>query len=141
MQWTGLPAVVLRESLEELGTRRFRDESGRPLFDLPRAPLPAPFTPAPARFLPMWDSLLLAHADRRRVLPEEYRRVVIRKNGDVQQTFLVDGVVAGTWTTKDGRVAIEPFAPLPRVARSELEDEARRLEAFLTPGRWEILGA
>jgi hypothetical protein len=131
-QWTGLPAGVVRESLERRETRRFRDESGRLLFDLPRAPLPESATHAPVRFLPMWDSLLLAHADRRRVLAEDYRRVVIRKNGDVQQTFLVDGVVAGTWMAKDGRVAIEPFAPLPRVARRAVEDEERRLELFLS---------
>jgi hypothetical protein len=57
---------------------------------------------------------------------------VIGKNGDVTQTFLVDGVVAGSWSyDKKGRVTIAPFAPLPRTARSEVEDEARRLEAWL----------
>lgn len=132
--WSGLrvsdfaPAI---DALEPL--RRFRDESGRELLDLPRAPLPAAETPAPVRFLPKWDNTLLAHADRRRVLPEELRKAVIGKNGDVTQTFLVDGVVAGSWTyDKKGKVTVEPFAPLPRAARREVEDEAARLEAWLS---------
>ena len=112
--------------------RRFEDENGRELLDVPRAPLPPADTPAPVRFLPKWDNTLLAHADRRRVLPEELRKAVIAKNGDVTQTFLVDGLVAGSWSAdKRGKVAIAPFAPLPRVARREVEDEAARLEAWL----------
>ena len=81
----------------------------RPLLDLPRAPLPDAATPAPVRFLPKWDNVLLAFADRTRVLPEEYRKTVIAKNGDVAQTFLVDGVVAGTWSFEQ-KVTLEPFA-------------------------------
>ena len=117
------------ELLEPL--RRFRDEAGRELLDLPRAPLPDAETPAPVRFLPKWDNVLLAWADRTRVLPEAYRKRVIRQNGDVAQTFLVDGLVAGTWGTDNGRVVIEPFAALSRSAKRELADEAGRLEAFL----------
>jgi Winged helix DNA-binding domain len=84
------------------------------------------------RFLPKWDNTLLAHADRTRVLPEELRKSVIAKNGDVTQTFLVDGMVAGSWAAdKKGTIALTPFAPLPRVARREVEDEAARLEAWL----------
>jgi hypothetical protein len=132
--WSGLrvsdfaPAI---DALEPL--RRFRDETGRELLDLRRAPLPAAETPAPVRFLPKWDNTLLAHADRRRVLPEELRKAVIGKNGDVTQTFLVDGVVAGSWSyDKKGKVTVEPFAPLPRAARRDVEDEAGRLEAWLS---------
>src|SRR5262249_8841309 len=117
------------ERLEPL--RRFRNEDGRELLDVPRAPLPPADTPAPVRFLPKWDNVLLAWADRTRVLPEEYRKTVIGKNGDVAQTFLVDGFVAGTWTVEQGRVVLEPFAPLPRAVRQELKHEANRLEAFL----------
>lgn len=65
------------------------------------------------------------------MLPEEYRKTVIRVNGDVAQTFLVDGLVAGLWREDEGRVVTEPFAPLPRAARLKLEEEAARLEAFL----------
>ena len=79
----------------------------------------------------MWDHLLLGYDDRTRTLPREYQPEVIRQNGDVLQTFLVDGVVAGLWTHEDGRVRTEPFAPLPRTARREVEEEASRLAAFL----------
>ena len=111
--------------------RRFRDEHGRELVDVPRAPLPDPDTPAPVRLLPKWDNVLLAWADRTRVLPEAYRKQVIRMNGDVAQTFLVDGFVAGTWTVEDRRVVTAPFAKLSSTVQRELRDEAGRLEAFL----------
>ena len=117
------------ERLEPL--RRFRDEHGRELLDVPRAPLPDAGIPAPVRFLPKWDNVLLAFADRTRVLPEQYRKAVIRMNGDVAQTFLVDGFVAGTWSVRDGRIALEPFSPLSRSTQRELQEEAGRLEAFL----------
>jgi hypothetical protein len=117
------------ELLEPL--RRFRDEQGRELLDLPRAPLPGGDTPAPIRFLPKWDNVLLSFADRTRVLPEPYRKTVIRMNGDVAQTFLVDGFVGGIWNVENGRVVLEPFAPLARSVRRELEEEAGQLEAFL----------
>jgi winged helix DNA-binding protein len=131
--WSGLRVADFAQALDALEPlRRFRDENGRELLDLPRAPLPPPDTPAPVRFLPKWDNTLLAHADRRRVLPEELRKSVIAKNGDVTQTFLVDGVVAGSWTAdRDGKVTLTPFAPLPRAARREVEDEQARLEAWL----------
>ncbi|HSI97341.1 MAG TPA: winged helix DNA-binding domain-containing protein [Gaiellaceae bacterium] len=130
-QWTGLPVSMLEEGLSRLQPRRFRDELGRELLDLPRAPLPPADTPAPVRLLPRWDSLLLAHDDRRRVLPDEYRKVVIARNGDVAATFLADGHIAGKWTLMDGRVRLEPFAPLPRRVQRELDDEVRLLEAFV----------
>jgi hypothetical protein len=118
------------DALEPL--RRFRDERGRELLDLPRAPLPAADVPAPVRLLPKWDNLLLSHDDRTRVLPEDYRKRMIAKNGDVAQAFLVDGVVAGEWTAdKHGKVTLDPYAPLPRVARRAVEDEAARLQAWL----------
>src|ERR671936_1195263 len=93
------------ERLEPL--RRFRDEQGRELLDVPRAKLPDAETPAPVRFLPKWDNVLLAWADRTRVLPEQYRTTVIGMNGDVAQTFLVDGFVAGTWRVANGRVTVD----------------------------------
>jgi hypothetical protein len=131
--WSGLRIADFTEALDALEPlRRFRDEKGRELLDLPRAPLPPADTPAPVRFLPKWDNTLLAHADRTRVLPEELRKAVIAKNGDVTQTFLVDGLVAGSWTNdKKGKISLTPFAPLPRAARRAVEEEAARLEAWL----------
>jgi hypothetical protein len=130
--WSGVPVRDLAPAFESLALRRFRDELGRELFDLPRARIVAGDEPAPPRLLPRWDNLLLAHADRTRALPEQYRKTVIHKNGDVQQTFLVDGFVAGLWREENGKIVLEPFDPLPRAARRELETEARRLEAWLS---------
>jgi hypothetical protein len=84
----------------------------------------------PVRFVPRFDNLVLAHKDRSRVLPEEYRGAVI-DGGWVKSTFLVDGFVAGVWEVERGRVRVEPFAPLPRTARREVADEAARLEGWL----------
>src|SRR5205823_5089836 len=130
--WSMMHVPEIARALERLEPLlRFRDEHGRELLDVSRAPMPEADTPAPVRFLPKWDNLLLAFADRTRVLPEQYRKKVIRMNGDVAQTFLVDGFVAGTWHVENGRVVLEPFAPLSRSVRRDLEDEAGRLEAFL----------
>ena len=131
--WSGMRVSDFAEAFEALEPlRRFRDENGRELLDLQRAPLPAADTPAPVRFLPKWDNVLLAFADRTRVLPEEYRKTVIAKNGDVAQTFLVDGVVAGTLastrTASASRRAVRA-APARRAPR-ELDDEAARLAEF-----------
>jgi hypothetical protein len=130
--WAMMRMTEIRPALERLEPlRRFRDEHGRELLDVEGGPLPDAGTPAPVRFLPKWDNVLLAFADRTRVLPEAYRKTVIRMNGDVAQTFLADGAVAGTWRVESGRVVPEPFVPLPRAAQREVSDEAARLEAFL----------
>jgi hypothetical protein len=132
-QWSGLPAPRVRAALDRLEPqlRRFRDEQGRELVDLRRALLPPADTAAPPRLLAMWDSSLLAYEERGRVLPDEYRKTVIDKRGDVAQTILVDGRVAGIWRVERARVRLEPFAPLPRGVARELADEAARVEAFL----------
>jgi hypothetical protein len=131
-QWSMIHMPELKASLAELEPlRRFRDEQGRELYDVPRAPLPDPDMPAPVRFLPKWDNVLLAWADRTRILPEPYRKKVIRMNGDVAQTFLVDGFVAGTWEADGGRVVTKPFSKLSRSVQRELKEESERLEAFL----------
>jgi hypothetical protein len=131
--WSMMHVPEISRALARLEPlRRFRDEQGRELLDVVRGPLPDADTPAPVRFLPKWDNVLLAFADRTRVLPERYRKTVIRMNGDVAQTFLVDGFVAGTWRVENGRVVPEPFAPLSKAVQRELRDEAERLETFLS---------
>jgi Winged helix DNA-binding domain len=127
-----MPVSRIADTLARMTLRRFRDEEGKELIDLPRAPLPDPDTPAPPRFLPVWDSTLLVHARRTQILPEEYRLLVFNvKLPQSVNTFLVDGQVAGTWRYENGRVELAPFAPLPRAARRDLEEEARSLAAFL----------
>jgi hypothetical protein len=130
-QWSGVPIRDLGPALDSLRLRSFRDERGRDLLDLPRAPLASGDVPAPPRLLPRWEELLLAHKDRTRVLPDEYRAQVIAVNGDVRQTILVDGFVAGHWEHDRRRVELHLFAPIPRADRRELEDEASRLAAWL----------
>jgi Winged helix DNA-binding domain len=132
MIWAMMQVPETDRALQRLGALvRYRDEQNHELLDVPRAPLPDPETPAPVRFLPKWDNVLLAWVDRTRVLPEQYRRAVIGMNGDVAQTFLVDGFVAGTWRVEGGHVVAEPFSTLPRAVRQELKGEVERLEAFL----------
>jgi hypothetical protein len=131
--WAGLPAAILAPSIQRLRLRRFRDESGAELLDVPRAPLPDPDTPASVRFLPTWDATLLVHARRTQILPERYRPQVFHtKTPQSVSTFLVDGRVAGTWKYERGRVHTDPFEPLPREAKRELAEEGERLAAFLS---------
>ncbi|MFL5931608.1 MAG: winged helix DNA-binding domain-containing protein [Gaiellaceae bacterium] len=130
--WAGMSAADVTAGLERLEVRRFRDEEGKELVDLPRAPLPAGDTPAPPRFLPVWDATLLVHARRTQILPEEYRpRIFNTKTPHSFNTFLVDGAVAGTWRYDDGRIVLDPFRRLDPATRRELEDEAERLASFM----------
>jgi hypothetical protein len=130
--WAGLPMKTVAPVIERMTLRRFRDESGSVLLDLPRAPLPDADTPAPVRILPTWDATLLAHARRTNLLPEEYRPLIFStKTPHSSPTFLVDGQVAGTAKVEGTRVRVETFAPLPKAARRDLDEEVRRLEAFI----------
>ncbi|HKF00390.1 MAG TPA: winged helix DNA-binding domain-containing protein [Actinomycetes bacterium] len=132
--WAGLTVGALRPALDRLDLRRFRDERGTELLDLPDAPLPDAGTPAPARFLPTWDATLLVHARRTQILPERFRNLVFDvKTPHSVPTFLVDGAVAGTWRHEQGRIRLEPFEPIPGRARRELDAEAERLAGFHAP--------
>jgi hypothetical protein len=83
------------------------------------------------RFLPTWDATLLTHCRRTGILPEEHRsKNFSTRNPRSESTFLVDGVVAGTWRHADGRIELEPFGRLDPASRRELGDEADRLAAF-----------
>jgi hypothetical protein len=131
--WCGL--TRLREPVERLAPtlRRFRDEHGRVLYDLPGAPRPDPGNPAPPRFLPYFDNLLLAHADRTRVITDEHRRRVC-VGSVVEPTVLVDGQVAAIWrlARDPARTILEigPLGPLPAADRAAVAREGERLLAF-----------
>jgi hypothetical protein len=137
--WSG--AQRLRPVLDALEPelRRFRDEGGRLLLDLRHAPLVAGDAPAPVRFLPKWDTSIMGFAppERWRILPEPHRKTVIKVNGDVAQTFLVDGFIAGVWEIERKRsgsvLRLAPFGRLGREARAELEAEGERLLRFYDP--------
>lgn len=111
---------------------------GTVLYDVPGAPLPAGDTPAPPRLMAMWDSILLAYADRSRVIPPGYRRLVSRMNGDVLPTLLVDGYVAGVWRAVQDGIEATAFQPLPGLVWEGLAAEARALVPFLADREPEV---
>ncbi len=133
----------LREVFDRIAPslRRFRGEDGTELFDLPRAPRPDPDTPAPVRYLPEYDNLLLSHADRRRVNPAGRAVPLFPGNGAQRGAFLVDGQYAGLWQVRRSRagrdgpvraeLGLEPFERLTRSAVGELTAEGRALLAFV----------
>jgi hypothetical protein len=139
--WSRVEITRIRSALQRLagalGLRTFRDEDGRTLYDIADGPLPPADTPAPPRFLPMWDGVLLGYSDRRRTIADEHKGRVIMKNGDHLPIFLADGRVSGLWwTERSGSgtlVRYEPFRALTAEASRELDEEAERLAAFLSP--------
>jgi hypothetical protein len=127
--WSGLPGAA--EIVERLrpSLRTFRDEQGRELVDVPRAPLPDPETPAPVRFLPEYDNVVLGHEDRSRIVSADTTLWTEVGWG----LLLVDGFTAARWRAflDEGRLRIEPFRRLSRAERADIEPEARRLLLFL----------
>lgn len=132
-QFTLLRQPVVRATLDALGNtiETLGGPSRAPLYDLPGAPRPAETTEAPPRLLGMWDLTLLGYADRSRVMPEEYRKLVIRRNGDVLPVLLADGYVAGVWRPIDGGIEATAFKKLPARVWEGLGREAGALVAFL----------
>jgi hypothetical protein len=132
--WSGL--TRLREVTDRIRPqlRVFKDSDGQELFDLPGAPRPRADTPAPARFLPEYDNVLLAHADRSRILAARHRNRLFATGGLLFGTFLLDGFVAGRWRMTRARgtatLEIQPFEPLTRRDREALDDEGNRLLSF-----------
>lgn len=134
--WCGL--TQLRAAFERLRPRLlvFQDERGTELFDLPDAPRPDEDTPAPPRFLPEFDNLLLSHADRTRVVTPENRSRSWKGN-QAFRVFLLDGVLAGLWHLEETKervtMAIEPFEAIDRRQREELLAEAERTLEVMGP--------
>ena len=140
--WSGLTgARVLFEEMKP-GLDLYRDGEGNELFDVPGAPLPPADAPAPPRFVPEYDNLVLSHADRRRVIAEEDRKKVFLSAARVRATFLIDGFVAGVWkiekTRKSAALVVEPFAPLSPGDRDALAEEGASLLRFAADGRPEL---
>ena len=136
--WAGVPAAKMRAAAARMKLRTFRDEDGKALVDLARAPLPDASTPTPVRFLPTWDATLLVHVRRTQILPEHYRtRIFSTKTPHSVGTVLVDGAVAGTWrverSARKATVLVEPFERLPRQALPELRTEGEGLARLHEP--------
>jgi DNA glycosylase AlkZ-like len=131
--WAGVAVNTMRPVIETMGLRSFRDESDRLLLDLPRKIIVDPEVRPPVRFLPVWDATLLVHARHTGVLPEEYRsEIFTTANPFSLNTILVDGSVRGIWRLDGHEVRVEPYAPIPRTWKREVETEAAALAAFLT---------
>ncbi|HYQ63582.1 winged helix DNA-binding domain-containing protein [Actinophytocola sp.] len=134
--WAGL--TRLREIVETLDLRTFHTADGRELYDLPDAVLPDEDTPAPARFIPEFDNVLLSYADRTRIIAEDHRKRLFGvKNGVFPGTFLVDGFVRGSWrVAKERKSAVLTITPWARTTRKDLTAltrEGLRLLDFLAP--------
>ncbi|SES16217.1 Winged helix DNA-binding domain-containing protein [Lentzea xinjiangensis] len=126
-QFTALPRASIREALELLELDRHGDHH-----DLADRTVPDEDTPAPPRLMAMWDSTLLAYADRSRIIPDRYRKAVIRANGDTLPTVLVDGHVAGVWRpAEDGSVEVTAFHAFGEDQWAGLAEEAAALREFL----------
>jgi hypothetical protein len=130
--WAGL--TRLREAFERLRPQlvTFRDVNGVELFDLPDAPRPDPDAPAPPRFLPEFDNLLLSHADRTRVIPPEHWGRNWQGNM-AYCTLLVDGFLAGVWKLADDALVIEPFGALTKTQQEEVAAEGERMLTAMHP--------
>ena len=133
--WSGL--TKLKEVIERLrpGLVTLRDEDGRELFDLPDAPRPDPDTPAPVRFLGEYDNVLLGHADRRRIIPEDFPWAAMLAPGRFVNNLLVDGILRATWWieregNKRATLAIRPYRRLSRADLAEVTAEAERMIEF-----------
>ncbi|MEU5891280.1 winged helix DNA-binding domain-containing protein [Streptomyces sp. NPDC047461] len=132
-QFATVQRARVRTALRALGeaVQELEGPKGTKVYDVPGGPRPPADTPAPPRLMAMWDSTLLAHHDRGRVIPPDYRRLVTRTNGDVLPTLLVDGYVAGVWRPVEGGIEATAFHDLPRQAWEGLAEEARSLGALL----------
>jgi len=138
-QFAGQVPPRVRPTLERLAPklRTFSDQEGRLLYDLPRAVRPGADVPAPVRFLPRYDELLISYKHRDRVIAPAHRRAVYTKNAIVEAVFTVDGFAAGTWglvrTKGEAILRVAPFARLPPRERAAVEAEGRELLSFLAP--------
>jgi hypothetical protein len=126
---TGLRAVV-----ERLRPRlvAFWDARAREVFDMPEAPRPDPATPAPPRFLPEYDNVLLSHADRGRfAASDEDRALLVDAWWDAKGSLLVDGVVRAVWRVDDDALLVRYAGRLPKRSAAAVAAEGRRLLRFL----------
>jgi hypothetical protein len=132
-QFSTIRVPPVRDAVAELGEELVTLEGpdGKPLLDVPDGILPPEDSPAPPRLMAMWDSALFASTDRARLIPAEYRRTIIRTNGDTLPTLLVDGAVAGVWRPVDDGIEATAFRRLSDGEWQGLESEARALLALL----------
>ncbi|WP_392674353.1 winged helix DNA-binding domain-containing protein [Streptomyces sp. LN785] len=141
-QFAMVQRAPVRDALRALegAVEQLQGPDGVVVFDLAGACRPSADLPAPPRLMAMWDSVLLAYADRSRLIPPAYRPLVIRNNGDVLPTLLVDGYVAGVWRPVEGGIEATAFHPLPPAVWDGLAAEARSLTTLLAHREPEVYG-
>jgi hypothetical protein len=131
--WSGLSMRPVFERMRPKLTA-FRSEKGTELFDLPRAPRPGGDIDVPVRLIPDYDNILLAHADRTRIMPAGRHLGMFSSNGVMQGAVLIDGFVRALWVPRKNLLEVSPFVtPLSRAQRDEVSAEGRRLLEFLAP--------
>jgi hypothetical protein len=133
--WAGVAQRDFAEAWERLATVSYRDENGTELLDLAGLPLPPARTRPPVRFLARWDQVVLAYADRDRIIPPELAPLKLGLSGD--QTMTVDGRIAASWrlerATRRVRVVVEPHVEIRRSAHAQIRAEAKRTARFAEP--------
>jgi hypothetical protein len=133
--WAGVAQRDFAAAWERLPTVSNRDEKGVELLDLPEQPLPPASTRLPVRFLARWDQVLLAYADRDRIIPPELGPLRLTLSGD--QVVTVDGRVAASWklerATRKVKLVIQPHVEIRRSARASIRAEAKRTASFVEP--------
>jgi len=133
--WAGMTKLAPEIEKIKPQLRLFVDENGVALYDLPDMPQTDVDAPLPVKFIPEYDNVLIGHADRTRILPEEHRKKVFLSAGRVSSTILVDGFVAGVWkieiTKRTATLQITPFITLTDNQREALISEGELLIRFV----------
>jgi hypothetical protein len=132
-QFSMYPRGSIRQAIDAMSDDLtiHQGPAGEVLYDVPDGAIPAEDTPAPPRLMAMWDSSLLAYQDRSRIIPEEYRKIVIRNNGDVLPTLLVDGRVGGVWRPIEDGIEVTAFHQISVADWDAIESEAASLMSML----------
>jgi hypothetical protein len=129
--WAGVTVTRVKDVVARMDLHRFRDENGKELLDLPGAPLPDEETPAPVRFIPVFEPMLLANTRRAGIVPPQYRLKLMNIHlPHPPGAVLVDGSVRGTWRFDGDRVVTEVFEKIGKTAERELATETDRLTEF-----------
>ncbi len=136
--WSGMTSLKPRLQGALTTLAAYQDEGGRVLYDLPDQPILDGDLPAPIRFLPEYDNILIAHRDRSRILPEAQRKKVFVSAGRVLGSVLIDGFVAAIWRAKrekaETTIRVSLFDEQPDAVLASIEAEGLGLAQFIADG-------
>ena len=141
--WSGLTASDAKEAIENAGsiTEEVKVEGAKGVFlllkqDFKRLGSIDLDEKAPPCLLPKYDSLLLGHKDRTRIISDEHRQRVFKpKAGDIAATVLVNGRIVGTWRHKKTKrmltIMITPFEKIAKEDLRKIEHKAKDLSQYI----------